>query len=79
MNNSAFLHTLRGAFDKIESLCDRSKAYLEPNRTSMMECFCKNSKGLLAVNYWCKLAPLYIFEWVLNTPLVFQLKHLRLK
>ena len=33
-----------------------------------MEVFCENFK-LYAVNYFRKKAPLYIFDWVLNTPL----------
>ena len=35
----------------------KSEAYLEPIRTSLMEFFCK------------KKAPSYMFGWVLNTPL----------
>ena len=34
-----------------------------------MERFCKNSLRLLAVDYFCRKAPSYIFDWVLNTPL----------
>ena len=48
-----------------------SEVYLEPSETSTMKLFCKNSEWVLAVNYYRKKAPLWMFGWVLNTPLLF--------
>ena len=33
-----------------------TEAFLGPSRTSMMECLCENSQGLVAVNYFRKNA-----------------------
>ena len=41
----------------------KAEVYLEPNRESMIECFCENT-----VNYFRKNAPTQMFDWVLNTP-----------
>ena len=35
----------------------------------MMELFCKTNEWLKVVGYFCKKAPLYMFDRVLNTPL----------
>ena len=35
-----------------------SEVYLKCSQKSMVECFRKNSEQLLAVNYFCKQAPL---------------------
>ena len=45
-----------------------TKAYLEPSLISTIKLFCK--KLFVAVNYFCTSATLYIFDWVLNMPLV---------
>ena len=50
-----------------------TKAYLEPSLISTIKLFCK--KLLVAVNYFCTSAALYIFDWVLNMPLVHQTHH----
>ena len=31
--------------------------HLEPNRKSIVECFCNNSNQILAVNYFCEKDP----------------------
>ena len=43
--------------------------YLEPSRTSRVERFCENSQRLVAVNYFCKNAPSWMVNLVLNAPL----------
>ena len=47
-----------------------SDEYLESSQTFTMEFFSENSLQLKAVNYFPKKDPSYIFDWVLNTPLV---------
>ena len=44
----------------------QSKVYLEPSQTSVVELFCKNRHCLKAVCYFCKKAPLWMFNRVLN-------------
>ena len=43
-----------------------NEASIEPSQTYIMECFCKNSEKLLAVNYFHKKVPPWIFDRVLN-------------
>ena len=46
-----------------------SEADLELSRTSRWRFFVKIVNGLLAVNYFRKKAPPYMFNWALNRPL----------
>ena len=41
-----------------------TEAYLELSQTSMMELFCENSWRLVAINHFCKNAPLYVDVWL---------------
>ena len=41
-----------------------TEAYLESSQTSTRELFCKDSWWLVAMNYFCKNAPLYIDAWL---------------
>ena len=66
----ALVYFVRGVFSNLKY---SSQAYLEHSRTSMMELFCKNSQQLLAINYFCKRTPPQMFDWVLNTPLLFSI------
>ena len=47
-----------------------AEAYLETSRISKMEFFCEDGSTFLSVNYFCKNAPLYMFDWVLNMPML---------
>ena len=42
---------------------------LEPSRISSTERFCENSYRLLAIDYFRKNGPPWMFDWVLSTPL----------
>ena len=46
------------------------EGYLEPSRISTMEVFFDNSYQLKGVNYFPKRAASKIFDWALNTPLI---------
>ena len=48
-----------------------TEAYLETSRTSTMELFGENSQRLLAPDYFRKKASSQMFDWVLNTPLMY--------
>ena len=47
-----------------------AEAYLETCRISTMEFFCEDSSTFLSANYFCKNTPFYMFDWVLNTPML---------
>ena len=41
-----------------------TEAYVESSQTSTRELFCKDSWRLVAINYFCENAPLYIDAWL---------------
>ena len=45
-------------------------AHLEPNQTSTMELFCENSWRLKTVDCFCRKTPSKMYDWFLNTPLI---------
>ena len=47
-----------------------TQAYSEPLQASKMECFCVNSQHLKVVNWIRENAPSWMFEGVLNMPLL---------
>ena len=48
----------------------KPKNYLGCSKTSMMEFLWKTASGLVAVNYFCEKAQLYIFDQVLHVSLL---------
>ena len=45
----------------------RRQEYLGLHQKSIIEIFCKNSERFLAINYFCKKAPLLMFHNILST------------
>lgn len=66
----------RTLFELKENICMvqlkilKPKTYLGCSKISMMEFLGKTSSGLVAVNYFCEKAQLYIFDQVLHVSLL---------
>ena len=44
-------------------------SHSESGRTTVMEPFCGNDQRVKAVDYFCKRAPSWMFDWILNATL----------